>query len=218
MPTLSAVRPPCVVSLRQRLRSLKLAYNDTEDVNEVVDQAESIIFGISARNENRDLRAIRHAIDTYYDRIEYLSQHQNDIVGLPTGLKDLDKLLGGLQRSDLIILAGRPGMGKSSMGLSITLQAARKWQKRIALFTLEMSDEQLVQRLLSAETGIDSQRLRLGQIRDDEWPVLMQATGLLADTSIFIDDTPAISVMELRSKAAPPRCRTRRILFSVNCG
>ena len=89
----------------------------------------------------------------------------------------------------------------TSLGLSMALQSARKWNKRIAIFSLEMSDEQLVQRLLSAETGIDSQRLRLGQIRDDEWPVFIQATSLLADTSIFLDDTPAISVMELRTKA-----------------
>lgn len=179
----------------------KLAYEDSEDVTEIVDQAESIIFGISSTDRKRDLRPIRQAIDAYYDRIEYLSQHQGEIIGIPTGLKDLDRLLGGLQRSDLIIMAARPGMGKTSLGLSLTLQAARKWDKRIALFSLEMSDEQLVQRLLSAETGIDSQRLRLGQIRDEEWPVLMQATTLLADTAIFIDDTPAISAMELRSKA-----------------
>ncbi len=179
----------------------KSAYEDSEDVTEIVDQAESIIFGISSTDRKRDLRPIRQAIDSYYDRIEYLSQHQGEIIGIPTGLKDLDRLLGGLQRSDLIIMAARPGMGKTSLGLSLTLQAARKWDKRIALFSLEMSDEQLVQRLLSAETGIDSQRLRLGQIRAEEWPVLVQATTLLADTAIFIDDTPAISALELRSKA-----------------
>lgn len=179
----------------------KLAYEDVENVDEVVDRAETIIFGISQRHDKRDLRPIRHAIDDYYDRVEYLSQHQGEIVGIPTGLKDLDKLLGGMQRSDLLIMAGRPGMGKTSLALSIALQAARRWNKRIAMFSLEMSDEQLVQRLISAETSIDSQRLRLGQIRDDEWPVLMQATTLLAETPFFIDDTPAISAIELRSKA-----------------
>lgn len=179
----------------------QLAYEDVDDVEEIIDRAESIVFGVSEQRASKDLKPIRTAIDTYFDRIEYLSQHQGEIVGIPTGLKDLDKLLGGMQRSDLLILAGRPGMGKTSLGLSIALQAARKWDKRIAIFSLEMSDEQLVQRLLSAETGIDSQRLRLGQIREQEWPVLMQATQLLANTSVFIDDTPAISVMELRTKA-----------------
>ncbi len=179
----------------------QLAYEDMEDVEEIIDRAEAIVFGVSEQRVNKDLKPIRKAIDTYFDRIEYLSQHQGEIVGIPTNLKDLDKLLGGMQRSDLLILAGRPGMGKTSLALSIALQAARKWDKRIAIFSLEMSDEQLVQRLLSAETGIDSQRLRLGHIRDDEWPLLMQATQLLANTSVFIDDTPAISVMELRTKA-----------------
>ncbi|MEM7029182.1 MAG: replicative DNA helicase [Chloroflexota bacterium] len=179
----------------------QLAYEDTDEVTEIIDQAESIIFGITERRSDRDLKPIRQAIDRYYDMIEYRSQHQGELMGIPTGLKDLDKLLGGLQRSDLVILAARPGMGKTSLALSVSLQAARKWNKRIAIFSLEMSDEQLVQRLLSAETGIDSQRLRLGQIHDDEWPVFIQATSLLADTGIFLDDTPAISVMELRTKA-----------------
>jgi len=179
----------------------KLAYEDTEDVKEIIDRAESIIFGVSEQRANRDLAPIREALDTYYDRVEYLSQHQGEIVGIPTNLRDLDKLLGGMQRSDLLILAGRPGMGKTSLALSIALQAARKWDKHIAIFSLEMSDEQLVQRLLSGETGIDSQRLRLGHIQEHEWSVLVQATTLLANTSIFLDDTPAISVMDLRAKA-----------------
>lgn len=179
----------------------KLAYDDTENVKEIIDRAESIIFGVSEQRTDKDLAPIRDALDTYYDRVEYLSQHQGEIVGIPTNLRDLDKLLGGMQRSDLLILAGRPGMGKTSLALSIALQAARKWDKRIAVFSLEMSDEQLVQRLLSGETGIDSQRLRLGHIQEHEWSVLVQATTLLANTSIFLDDTPAISVMDLRTKA-----------------
>ena len=179
----------------------KLAYEDTENVKEIIDRAESIIFGVSEQRTDKDLAPIRDALDTYYDRVEYLSQHQGEIVGIPTNLRDLDKLLGGMQRSDLLILAGRPGMGKTSLALSIALQAARKWDKRIAVFSLEMSDEQLVQRLLSGETGIDSQRLRLGHIQEHEWSVLVQATTLLANTSIFLDDTPAISVMDLRTKA-----------------
>ncbi len=179
----------------------QLAYQDTEDVEVVVDRAEEIIFGISERRVDNDLRPIRNVLDQYYDRIEYLYQHQGEIVGIPTGLADLDKLLGGLQRSDMVVMAGRPGMGKTSLALSIALQAARRWQKRVALFSLEMSDEQLVQRLVSAETGIDSQRLRLGNIKADEWSTFYQAIRLLSETFIFIDDTPSISVMELRAKA-----------------
>ena len=179
----------------------KLAYRDVDDVGEVVDQAESIIFGVSEKRVTRDLVPIRQVLDEYYDRIEYLSQHQGEIIGIPTGLVDLDKLLGGFQRSDLIIIAGRPGMGKTSLALSIALHAARKWQKRAGIFSLEMSSEQVVQRMISAETGIDSQRLRLGDIREDEWPVFVQATGLLSDTQMYIDDTPALSALEMRTKA-----------------
>ena len=179
----------------------RLAYQDTEEVGEVVDRAEELIFGVASRRADRDLRHIRQALDKYFDRIEYLYQHRGEVVGVPTGLSDLDKLLGGMQRSDMIVMAGRPGMGKTSLALSIALQAARRIQKRVAIFSLEMSDEQLVQRLISAETGIDSQRLRLGDIKEDEWPTFIQATNLLASTSVFIDDTPAISALELRSKA-----------------
>jgi replicative DNA helicase len=179
----------------------QLAYQDTEDVDEVVDRAEEIIFGVSERRVDRDLRPIRQVLDRYYDRIEYLYQHQGEIIGIPTGLADLDKLLGGLQRSDMVVMAGRPGMGKTSLALSMALQAARQWKKRVAIFSLEMSDEQLVQRLVSAETGIDSQRLRLGNIRADEWPTFYQAIRLLSETSIFLDDTPAISALDLRSKS-----------------
>jgi replicative DNA helicase len=179
----------------------KLAYQDVDDVDEVVDRAESIIFGVSEKRVSRDLVPIRQVLDEFYDRIEFLYEHQGEIIGIPTGLTDLDKLLGGFQRSDLVIIAGRPGMGKTSLALSIALQAARKWDKRVGIFSLEMSNEQVVQRLVSAETGIDSQRLRLGAIHDDEWSTLVQAASLLSNTQIYIDDTPAISALEMRTKA-----------------
>ena len=179
----------------------KLAYKDTEDVDSVVDQAESLIFAISEKRVARDLVPIRQVLDQYYDRIEYLMQHQGEIVGIPTGLVDLDKLLGGFQRSDLVIIAGRPGMGKTSLALSIALQAARRWHKRVGIFSLEMSSEQVVQRLISAETGIDSQRLRLGDIHEEEFGVFVEATGVLSDAPVYIDDTPAMSAMEMRTKS-----------------
>jgi len=114
----------------------KLAYNEADDVDEVVDRAESIIFGVSEKRASRDLVPIRQVLDEFYDRIEYLFARQGEIIGVPTGLADLDKLLGGFQRSDLIIIAGRPGMGKTSLALSIALQAARKWDKRVGVFSL----------------------------------------------------------------------------------
>jgi replicative DNA helicase len=177
-----------------------LAYEEREDVDEIVDRAETIVFGVAERRLTRDLLPISHVLSDYYDRINYLYRHRGELIGIPTGLADLDKILGGLQRSDLIIIAGRPGMGKTSLALSIALQAARKWDKRVAIFSMEMSTEQLVQRLVSAETGIDSQRLRRGEIQEDEWPRFVQATGLLSDMPIYIDDTPALSAMEIRAK------------------
>lgn len=180
----------------------RLAYQDTEDIDEVVDRAEEIIFGVSASSRKESgLTHIREGLEGYYDRLEYLRANKSMLVGIPTGLTDLDKCLGGLQRSDMVVVAGRPSMGKTSLALAIALQAARKWQKRVAVFSLEMSDEQIIQRLIAAETGIDGQRLRFGDIQEDEWSTFIQATSSLADTSIFIDDTPAISAFELRSKA-----------------
>ncbi len=180
----------------------QLAYEETaEDVDEVVDRAESILFGVSERRISRQLVPIRQILSDYYDRIEYLHQHQGETIGVPTGFTLLDKLLGGFQRSDLIIIAGRPGMGKSSLALTIAHNAAKKHRQRVALFSLEMSGEQLVQRLVSAETGIDSQRLRLGDIKEHEWPLFVEATGVLSEALIFIDDTPAISALEMRTKA-----------------
>src|SRR5690606_3345711 len=124
-----------------------------------------------------------------------------ELIGVPTGFSDLDKLTGGLQRSDLIILAARPSLGKTSFQLGIAHNAGVKHGKTVAIFSLEMSAEQLVQRLLSMETGVDSHRLRLGYIDDSEWDQISRAFGRLAEAQIFIDDTASISVMELRSKA-----------------
>ncbi len=178
-----------------------LAYEEAEDVDDVLDRAEQVLFGVSQRRIARDLVPINQLVGDYFERMEYLSQHQGEPVGVPTGFTDLDKLLGGFQRSDLLILAGRPGMGKTSLALSIALNTAKKYHQKIAIFSLEMSSEQLVQRFVSAETGIDSQRLRLGMIQDHEWPKFMQATGLLSELNVYIDDTPAVSILEMRTKA-----------------
>jgi replicative DNA helicase len=144
---------------------------------------------------------IKQIIGAYYDRIDYLYQHRGELIGIPTGFPLLDKLLGGLQPSDLIIVAGRPSMGKTSLVLSVAQNAARKFNRRVALFSLEMSSEQVVQRLVSAETGIDSQRLRLGELKENEWPLFVEATGILAEVPIFVDDTPSISALQMRTKA-----------------
>jgi len=177
------------------------AYEEDQNIDEVIDRSEAVLFGISQRRTSRDLVPIKQVLTDYYDRIAYLYEHQGEPLGIPTGFVDLDKLLGGLQRSDMIIIAARPGVGKTSMLLSIALSAARKYKQKVGIFSLEMSNEQLVQRLVSSETGIDSQRLRMGELEENEWPKFVEAAGRLSDTMIFIDDTPGISALQLRTKA-----------------
>jgi len=178
-----------------------LAYEEAQEVDEVVDRAEQIIFGVAERRVRRDLVPVRQVMHEVVDRVDYLHRHQGQILGVPSGFTYLDRLLGGFQKSDLIILAARPAVGKTSLSLNFALNAARRFRKVVAYFSLEMSAEQLVLRLLSTETGIDQQRLRRGEIEDHEWDVIMAAAGELSGTMLFIDDTPAMSALELRTKA-----------------
>ncbi len=182
-------------------RIAALAYQGREEVDEVIDQAEQILFEVSQRRISRSLVPISEIIERYYDRVEFLVEHRDETLGVPTGFVDLDRLLGGLQPSDLIIIAARPAVGKTSLAISMAANAALKHNSIVALFTLEMAGEQVVQRLISSHTGIDSQRLRLGRIEDLEWEQFTRATGTLSEAAIFIDDTPSPSPMEVRTKA-----------------
>jgi replicative DNA helicase len=193
-------------ALRRRLISAasqiaSFAYEEDQSVDEVIDRSEAVLFSISQRRIARDLVPVRQVLADYYDRIAYLYEHRGEPLGIPTGFIDLDRMLGGLQRSDLVIVAARPGVGKTSMLLGMALTAARKYMQKVAVFSLEMSNEQLVQRLMSSETGIDSQRLRLGDLQEAEWPKFVEAAGRLSDAMLFIDDTPGISAVQLRTKA-----------------
>jgi|YelNatPaOPRAMG01_1025707.scaffolds.fasta_scaffold00348_7 replicative DNA helicase len=178
----------------------KLAYNQAQSVETVMDEAEKAIFGVGERRLRRDVEPIQQVLSEYYDRIDQLSQRTDEIYGVPTGLIDIDRLLGGLQKSDLLIIAGRPGSGKTGFLLSVAKNAAQKHKKHVAIFSLEMSNEQLVQRLIAQETGIDTQRLRTGKLNDDEWPIFTHAIEVLSDTHIYLDDTPAITPLQLRTK------------------
>ena len=178
----------------------RFAYETGSDINTVVGESEKALFAISERRSTQDLRAVEKVASEYYDRIKYLYDHQTEILGVPTGFKDLDRLLGGLQSSDLLILAGRPGRGKTSLMLTIALNAAKIYHKRVAVFSLEMSNEQLMQRLVAQETHINSQRLRMGKLEEDEWTKFTHAINILSDTGLYLDDTPAISALELRTK------------------
>ncbi|OGO41621.1 MAG: replicative DNA helicase, partial [Chloroflexi bacterium RBG_16_57_9] len=194
-------------ALRRRLidaaaRIAEIAFDEASDeVDDVIDRAEQLVFAVAQRRLARDLVPISKVLYDYFDQIEYLQQHQGSVLGTPSGFIDVDKLLGGFQASDLIIVAGRPGMGKTSLMLSMAESIAAKQMGAIAIFTLEMSSDQLVQRLIASETGIDSQRLRLGQIRDNEIDLVARAIGHLSEMPIYLDDSANISPFELRTKA-----------------
>jgi replicative DNA helicase len=177
----------------------QLAHEESADVNEVIDRAEAAMFAVTERRLRKDLIPLDVAISDYFDKIENLYEHPGEQLGVPSGFKDLDELLGGFQKSDLIIVAGRPGMGKTSWLLTAALNAARA-KARVAYFSLEMSNEQMVQRLISSETGISTHKLRLGSLDEREWSLFVQATGNMSDLRIFLDDTPALSPLQMRTK------------------
>lgn len=181
-------------------RIAKLAYQTDTLLEDVVNDSEKAVFGVSERRLPHQLQPIKQVLSAYYDRIDYLARHQDETIGVPTGFIDLDRLLGGMQPSDLLIIAGRPGQGKSGFCISAAKNAAQLHKKRVAMFSLEMSNEQLVQRLIAQETRINSQRLRLGEIHDEEWPLFTQAVSALGEAHIYLDDTPSISPLQLRTK------------------
>ncbi|MER3399624.1 MAG: replicative DNA helicase [Thermoflexus sp.] len=180
----------------------RMAYEDSQsEVDELLDRAEATLFAVAQRRLAHEISSIRDLLRTYYEHIEYLYEHRGEPLGIPTGFRDLDRLLGGLGRSDLVIVAARPGMGKTSLLLSFALNAAKRYRQRVAIFSLEMSAEQVVHRLVSQETGIEGQRLRMGDLKEDEWPRFVHAVSTLSELPIWIDDTPAISALQLRTKA-----------------
>lgn len=177
-----------------------LAYNEENLVDTLMNEAEKAVFSVSERRLKHDLQPISTVLSDYYDRIDELAKRPEDIMGVPTGFIDLDRMLNGLNPSDLLIIAGRPGQGKTGFLLSIAKNAALTHKKKVAIFSLEMSNEQVVQRLISNETGIDSQRLRSGKLTEQEWPLFTHSIEVFSDTKLFLDDTPAITPMQLRTK------------------
>ncbi|HEV2239330.1 MAG TPA: replicative DNA helicase [Ktedonobacterales bacterium] len=174
---------------------------DEPDATTALDQAEKLIFNISQRFSREDFDHIRETLKTYIDKLEQLHEHRGSIVGVASGFSDLDKITGGLQKSDLIILAARPAVGKTAMSLSLAHNASLRFGKSVAIFSLEMSKEQLVARLLSMDAGVDQSRLRNGYLDDEEWERISDSVGRLSEANIFIDDTPGITLVEMRSKA-----------------
>jgi replicative DNA helicase len=188
-----------------------IAYNEKTSVDDVMDEAEKAVFNVSERRLKHDLQPIKDVLSDYYDRIDDLAKRPDDVVGVPTGFIDLDKMLTGLQPSDLLIIAGRPGQGKTGFLLSIAKNAGLTHKKHVAIFSLEMSNEQVVQRLIAQETGIDSQRLRTGKLQEQEWPLFTHSIDVFGDTHIYLDDTPAITPLQLRTK-----CRRLHMEFGLD--
>ena len=188
-----------------------LAYNEENVVDTVMDGAEKAVFNVSERRLKHDVRPIKEVASEYYDRIDELIKRPSDVVGVPTGFNDLDRKLSGLQASDLLIIAGRPGQGKTGFLLSVAKNAALIHRKHVAVFSLEMSNEQVVQRLIAQETGIDSQRLRTGKLESNEFDLFTHAIQVLSDARIFLDDTPAITPLQLRTK-----CRRLHLEFGLD--
>ncbi len=181
-----------------------MAYEVEENTADTaLERAEELLFAVRESHRLAQTKSplVRDNLSNFMERLDRLSQQRGMITGVPTGFADLDRLLGGLQASDLVVLAARPSVGKSAMALSLAHNAAVRYQRRVGIFSLEMSQEQMIMRLVSMDTGIDQQRLRMGWIEDHEWERIIEAMGTLSDATLLIDDTAGISALQLRSKA-----------------
>lgn len=177
------------------------SYEDTEDVDTLLDRAEQSIFEISQRKSTAGFVNINAVLKDSFKHIEQLYERKELITGVPTGFTRLDSLTAGFQPADLIIIAGRPSMGKTALGLNIAQHVGISVRRPVAIFSLEMAKEQLVTRMLCGEARIDSSKLRTGFLSREDWPRLTRAAGALSEASIFIDDAPAQSSLDIRAKA-----------------
>ena len=177
------------------------SYDDTEETESILDDAERMVLEISQKRARSGLVPVSDVIDTTLSSLEILSQKKEGLTGLTSGFIDLDRVTSGWQKSDFIILAARPAMGKTALALNMAQNAAIETGQPVAIFSLEMSKEQLVNRMISSLAEIDQQTLRNGRIYGDDWIQLVNAVAPLAEAPIYIDDTPAISVREVRAKA-----------------
>lgn len=175
-------------------------FEEQNDVDILVDEAEQAIFDIAGTKSDQNFTPIKSIVPKAFATVEQLYKRKELITGVPTGYTEIDKMTAGLQPADLIILAARPSMGKTSFAMNIAQNAALEEKIGVAVFSLEMSKEQLVMRLLSSVGRIDSQRIRTGKLRSEDWPKLTRAVGMLSEAPMYIDDTPAISVLEMRAK------------------
>lgn len=197
-----------IVEEKSALRSLiqtsneliSLGYDESENVDSIMDMAEKKVFDLAQKKNVKGYTAIKDVLAESLQKIEELYNKKGNITGISTGFSDLDNITAGLQNSDLIIVAARPAMGKSAFAINIATNAAVKSNVPVAIFNLEMSKEQVGNRILCSEAMIDSNKVRTGQLGDDDWVKLANTIGNLSEAPIYIDDTPGISIMEIRAK------------------
>jgi replicative DNA helicase len=178
-----------------------LGFDESKQLRELIEEAETRLFQVSQQHIKQNIVSIETILAESFERLDDLHKDKNKLRGVPTGFKDMDAMLAGLQRSDLFILAARPSMGKTALALNLAHNVAVQAKEPVLLFSLEMSKEQLVDRLLSMESGVDAWALRTGNLTDSDFEKIGQAMGELSEAPIFIDDTPGITVSDLRTKA-----------------
>ena len=176
-------------------------YLETKDTSVILDETEKSIFSVMQQKPVEDYRSVKDIVLDTLEKIENASKSHSHITGLSTGFIDLDYKTAGFQPSDLILLAARPSMGKTALALNILTRLAVRQHVPAAMFSLEMSKEQLMNRILAQESHVDSQNIRTGQLKDEEWMKLVEAAGVISESKMVIDDTPGITISELRSKA-----------------
>jgi len=180
----------------------ELGFAEERDIEQVLDEAQAAVFAVSNTPMLQSFTAIKDELTEAWERLEHLQKHDGALRGVPTGFRQLDNMLAGLQKSDLVILAARPSMGKTALALDIARQTATKHGTAVGIFSLEMSSQQLVDRMLAAEAGVNAWRLRTGRIsKDDEYERLQGAIATLSDAPIYIDDKPGSTVLSMRSVA-----------------
>lgn len=191
---------------------IKSSYDETKDVFNVLNEAEDGLFKIAEGNLKKGYSHVKDLVKEATEEIEAASKNKDGVSGIPTGFTDLDRLTSGWQKSDMIVLAARPGMGKTAFVLSMARNTAVQFNKPVAIFSLEMSNVQLVKRMMAMETGISSEKFRKGFTDNKDWETLHNKISGLADAPIFIDDTPALSIFELRAK-----CRRLKMQHDIQC-
>jgi replicative DNA helicase len=178
-----------------------IGYDERREADDALEEAERVLYDISRLRVTRDFEPLSRILAEVYEKIDHIHSHESEITGVTSGFIDLDRLTSGLQRSDLVILAGRPSMGKTALALNMAHAVAIKSRLPVGIFSIEMSSEQLAQRLISMQAHVESQRLRSGRMSDADWDRLVEAIGVLSEAPIFIDDTPSLTTTEMRSKA-----------------